>query len=179
MLGDVMADAMLAYRQGSNPDVDFALINAGGIRAAIGEGNITRGEAITSFPFSNSVVEVEYTGEEIESVLEGIVSDVNQVNGAAVTSFLQVSTGIRITYDPAGEVGSRLVNVTIGDALIDPAAVYTLVTTDYLMGGGDNFFQERADYFALDLQSDVFISYLGSASPINVTLDGRITAVSS
>lgn len=38
LLGDFMADAMFAYRRNSSEDVDFALINAGGIRATIDEG---------------------------------------------------------------------------------------------------------------------------------------------
>lgn len=179
LLGDVMADAMLAYRQTSNPDVDFAIINAGGIRAAIDEGNITRGEVLTSFPFGNAVVELEYSGQEIQDILEGIVSEINQINGGTVTSFLQLSSGIQIQYNPAGEVGSRLVSVTIGDAALDLKTTYTLVTLDYLAGGGDNFFVETTEYVTLDLQADVLISYLASESPLDVTLDGRITAVSS
>lgn len=179
LLGDVMADAMLVYRQASNPDVDFVIINAGGIRAPIDQGDITRGEVLTSFPFGNAVVELEYTGQEIQDVLEGIVSEVNQANGGAVTSFLQLSSGIRVVYNPDGELGSRLVNVTIGDAELDPAATYTLVTLDYLAGGGDNFFEERTDYITLDLQADVLVSYLAAESPIDVAIDGRITAVTS
>lgn len=178
LLGDVMADAMLAYRQASNPDVDFALINAGGIRAPIEEGNITRGEVLTSFPFGNAIVELEYTGQEIQDVLEGVVSGVNLVNGGTVTSFLQLSSGIRVEYNPDGEIGSRLVSVTIGGADIDTAVTYTLVTLDYLAGGGDNFFVETTDYITLDLQSDVLISHLASESPVDVAVDGRIAAVS-
>lgn len=179
LLGNVMADAMLAYRTASNPDVDFAIINAGGIRAPIDEGDITRGEVLTSFPFGNAIVELQYTGQEIRDVLEGIVSEVNQVNGETVTSFLQLSTGIRIEYNPDGEVGSRLVNVTVGGAALDLTTTYTLVTLDYLAGGGDNFFVETTDYITLDLQADVLVSYLASESPIEAAVDGRITAVSS
>lgn len=179
LLGDVMADAMLSYRQAANPDVDFALINAGGIRASIDQGDITRGEVLTSFPFGNAIVELQYTGQELQAVLEGIVSGVNQANGGEVTSFLQLSTGIRVVYNPGGAVGSRLVNVTIGEAELDPSATYTLVTLDYLAGGGDNFFEERTDYITLDLQADVLVSYLAAESPLDVAVDGRITAVTS
>ena len=58
LLGDFMADAMLAYRLNESASADFALINAGGIRATIDEGPITRGEVLTSFPFGNSLVEI-------------------------------------------------------------------------------------------------------------------------
>ena len=74
LLGDFMADAMLTYRQNLTADeVDFALINAGGIRATIDVGDITRGEVLTSFPFGNSIVELEFTGKDLWTVLEGIV----------------------------------------------------------------------------------------------------------
>jgi 2',3'-cyclic-nucleotide 2'-phosphodiesterase (5'-nucleotidase family) len=57
LLGDFMADAMLEYRLNQSSTADFALVNAGGIRATIDEGPITRGEVLTSFPFGNAVVE--------------------------------------------------------------------------------------------------------------------------
>ncbi|KAF2222716.1 5'-nucleotidase [Elsinoe ampelina] len=176
-LGDLMADAMLAYRRNASENVAFAIINGGGIRATIDVGPITRGEVLTAFPFGNAIVELTRSGQEIWDVLEGIVSKVNTVNGRPVTSFLQVSTGIKIEYNPNNAVGSRLVAVTIGDAPIDLAANYDFVTLDYLAGGGDNFFQISTDFIVLDLQADVLTGYLATESPIDFQLDGRITAV--
>ncbi|KAF4555690.1 Hypothetical protein D9617_2g056530 [Elsinoe fawcettii] len=176
-LGDFMADAMLAYRRNVSANVAFAIINAGGIRATIETGPVTRGEVLTAFPFGNAIVEITRTGQEIWDVLEGIVSKVNTINGRPVTSFLQVSRGIRIEYNPNNAVGSRLVSVTIGDGPIDLAANYDFVTLDYLAGGGDNFFQTSTDFITLDLQADVLTAYLATESPVNIALDGRITAV--
>lgn len=80
LLGDFMSDAMLAYRLNDSDTADFALINAGGIRATIDVGPITRGEVLTSFPFGNSVVEVQLSGADLWSVLEGLVSGVSEVS---------------------------------------------------------------------------------------------------
>ncbi|KAI0779341.1 Metallo-dependent phosphatase-like protein [Fomes fomentarius] len=44
LLGDFITDVMLTYRLNSTDNVDLALVNAGGIRATIDEGEITRGE---------------------------------------------------------------------------------------------------------------------------------------
>jgi 2',3'-cyclic-nucleotide 2'-phosphodiesterase (5'-nucleotidase family) len=96
LLGDFMADAMLAYRKNNSADVDFAIINAGGVRATIDEGDITRGEVLTSFPFGNAIVQIALTGKQIWDVLEGIVSTVNVANRKPVTSFFQVSQGIKL-----------------------------------------------------------------------------------
>ncbi|KPI42386.1 5'-nucleotidase [Cyphellophora attinorum] len=176
-LGDFMADAMLAYRKNLTDEVDFAIINAGGIRATIDEGTITRGEVLTSFPFGNSIVEITMTGQQIWDVLEGIVSEVNVENGEEVTSFFQVSRGIRVEYNPNAANGSKLVSVDIGDpdlAPIEPEEEYNLVTLDFLAGGGDNFFTPTTDFVSLDTQDEVLVQYIQAQSPVNIELSRRI-----
>lgn len=178
LLGNFMADAMLSYRRNLSSDVDFALINAGGIRATIDAGAITRGEVLTSFPFGNSVVEITFSGDDLWDVLEGIFSGVSQFNGDQVTSFLQVSQGIRIGYNPDNANGTKLVNVTIGDAPLDRDAEYQVVTLDFLAGGGDNFWEPVTEFAALDTQDEVLTRYIQSQTPIDVELEGRISVVS-
>jgi 2',3'-cyclic-nucleotide 2'-phosphodiesterase (5'-nucleotidase family) len=134
-LGDFMADAMLAYRLNNSDTADFAMINAGGIRATIDEGSITRGEVLTAFPFGNSIVEVQLSGDNLWNVLEGIVTGVSEFNGEEVTSFFQISRGIQVEYNPENNNGSKLVSVTIGDAPLAPDTVYNIVTLDFLAGG--------------------------------------------
>lgn len=177
LLGDVMADAAEAYGKGLNAEVDFALINAGGVRAAIDAGPITRGEILTAFPFGNSLVSLTRTGQEIWTVLEGIVSGVNQENGVGVTSFLQLSSNIRITYDPEASEGSKLSSILIGGEELDLSVDYTFITLDYLATGGDNFLVAATDFAVLDLQADVLEAYIAAQSPITVGLDGRIAVV--
>jgi 2',3'-cyclic-nucleotide 2'-phosphodiesterase (5'-nucleotidase family) len=173
-LGNFMTDAMLEYRRNSSDDVDFAIINAGGIRATIDEGDITRGEVLTSFPFGNSIVELTMSGQEIWDVLEGIVTGVNQINGEDITSFFQVSRGIVVEYNPEGNNGSKLVSVEIGDEPLDADEDYTFVTLDFLAGGGDNFFEPTTDFVSLDTQDEVLVMYIESQSPVNMTIQGRI-----
>lgn len=178
LLGDLMADAMLAYRQNASDDVDFALINAGGIRATIDQGPITRGEVLTSFPFGNSLVEITMSGAELWNVLEGIFSGVNPENNKEVTSFVQVSQGIQIEYNPETNDGSRLVSVTIGNNSLDREAEYKIVTLDFLAGGGDNFFATPfMDVVTLDTQEEVLIAYIRQKSPVDISLDGRMAVV--
>jgi len=177
LLGDFMADAMLSYRQNLSADADFALINAGGVRATIDAGTITRGEVLTAFPFGNSIVEITLSGDDLWNVLEGIFTGVNQFNGGEVTSFLQVSRGIKISYNPDNGNGTKLVNVTIGDAPLDRAAEYQIVTLDFLAGGGDNFFVPITDFATLDTQDEVLTQYIQAQSPVDISVDGRIAIV--
>lgn len=177
LLGDFMADAMLAYRKNNTEDVDFAIINAGGIRATIDEGDITRGEVLTSFPFGNAIVQIEVDGKYLWEVLEGIVTGVNVANGEEVTSFFQVSTGIKVDYNPENNNGSKLVAVTIGDQPLDNSTKYQVVTLDFIAGGGDNFFTPTTDFVTLDTQDEVLTQYIKSQTPVKIQLDKRIEVV--
>tara|TARA_R110002003_G_scaffold131_2_gene12307 strand:- start:9914 stop:11074 length:1161 start_codon:yes stop_codon:yes gene_type:complete len=177
LLGDFMADAMLAYRKNNSADVDFALINSGGVRATIDEGDITRGEVLTSFPFGNAIVQIALTGKQIWEVLEGIVTGVSVINGKVVTSFFQVSQGIKVDYNPKAANGSRLVEVTIGGQPLQNGTTYQVVTLDFLAGGGDNFFTPTTDFITLDTQDEVLVQYVKAQSPVNIKLDKRIEAV--
>ncbi|KAF2843022.1 Metallo-dependent phosphatase [Patellaria atrata CBS 101060] len=176
-LGNFMADAMLQYRLNLTNEVDFALINAGGIRAEIDEGPITRGEVLTAFPFGNAIVDLTFSGDEVWDILEGIISGVNLNNGEEVTSFFQVSRGIEIEYNPENGNGSKLVSVKIGNETLDREEEYTIVTLDFLAGGGDNFFTTETEFASLGTQDEVLVDYIRSQTPVNVTLEGRIRVV--
>lgn len=177
LLGDFMADAMLAYRKNNTQDVDFAIINAGGVRATIDEGDITRGEVLTSFPFGNAIVQIALTGKQLWEALEGIVTGVSVTNGKPVTSFFQVSKGIKVEYNPKAANGTRLVSVTIGDKPLSNSTTYQVVTLDFIAGGGDNFFTPTTDFITLDTQDEVLTQYIKSQTPVDIKLDKRIEAV--
>ncbi|KAK4640002.1 hypothetical protein QC761_611250 [Podospora bellae-mahoneyi] len=182
LLGNFMADAMLQYRvNNTTPETApaFALINAGGVRATIDEGPITRGEVLTSFPFGNAIVEISMSGERLWSTLEGIMSKVNQVNGRPVTSLLQVSRGIVIEYNPDATATTKLVAITIGGKPLDKTAEYRIVTLDFLAGGGDNFFDPPfTNPIVLDTQDQVLVDYIGYKTPVDIKLEGRIKPIS-
>ena len=71
--------------------VDFAFTNAGGIRADIPTGDITRGEVIEAFPFQNVLATTTLTGAQVEEVLE---------QGASGQRGMVQISGLRFTYDP-------------------------------------------------------------------------------
>ena len=174
-----MTDAMLEYRLNQSTTADCAIINSGGIRATIDAGEITRGEVLTAFPFGNAVVEIKLSGADVWDVIEGIVSDVNVKNGKEVTSFFQISTGIKVQYNPDAVSGGRLVAVEIDGEPLDEAKEYGIVTLDFLAGGGDNIFTATKDFVTLDTQDEVLVQYVKKTSPIDISLDGRIEKVSA
>ncbi|CAI2172712.1 10956_t:CDS:2 [Funneliformis geosporum] len=71
-MGNLITDAMLESR--NNSDVHAAFMNAGGIRAGLLKGNITRENVVTVLPFDNSLVEIKMTGQNVTDMLESVVS---------------------------------------------------------------------------------------------------------
>ena len=107
-----------------NHPVDVALINHhGGLRAPIGEGPITLGEAFNVMPFENEVWLLELSGEELAELVAFIPE-----NGTSMlwpVSFEVTAEGVE--------------NVLVGGEEIDPERTYTLVATDYQANGGNEF----------------------------------------
>lgn len=173
-LGNVMTDAIQYYR---NEHADFSIINAGGIRAAIDAGDITRGEVLTSFPFGNAITEVTMSGADVLKLLEGCVSRVNQFNRNTITSWFQVSHTLQVQYNPDLQAGGRLIRALINGELVDVSKSYVIATLDFLAGGGDNIFPEMSGYVPLDLQDEVLVVYVNETSPIDAAIEGRIKIV--
>ncbi|RDE09109.1 bifunctional metallophosphatase/5'-nucleotidase [Pelagibacterium lacus] len=133
-MGNLVADAMLAAS-----GADIAIQNGGGLRASIDAGEITMGEAITVLPFSNTLATVEISGADVIDALENGVSDIE--NGAG--RFPQVA-GLKYAYTLANPVGERVSDVQVQDeagewVAIDEDATYTVVTNNYMRGGGDGY----------------------------------------
>ncbi|GAB0133541.1 hypothetical protein EsDP_00001948 [Epichloe bromicola] len=181
LLGQVVTDAMLEYGQnqtkgadGKKPD--FAIINAGGIRATIDQGNITHGEVTTSFPFGNAVTQLKYSGSDVRKILEGCVSRVSQFNQKKTSSWFQVSRNIVIEYDPTKDAGSRLANVTVGGRALDDKTEYNVVTVDFVAGGGDNLLKPVRDFVTLESLDQVLVSFISNHSPLQNALEKRVVS---
>ncbi|PBP15407.1 putative 5`-nucleotidase protein, partial [Diplocarpon rosae] len=87
---------------------------------------------VTSFPFANAVVAFEIRGEEIWTMLEGAFAMVNQDTGKPVTSGIQVSENIQITFNHAAAPARKLISVRIGDEELVRSKIYHIVTLDFL-----------------------------------------------
>jgi 5'-nucleotidase len=138
-LGDVIADAQLAYTTGAGAQI--ALMNPGGIRADLvadkpAPDDVSYGEAFTVQPFNNLVVTQTFTGAQLKDVLEQQFAG---FDGQTAQRILQVSAGFSYAYDRSGPAGSRVSGMTLNGTAIDPAATYRITTNDFLANGGDGF----------------------------------------
>ncbi|MFG3157450.1 bifunctional metallophosphatase/5'-nucleotidase [Streptomyces sp. NPDC048219] len=144
-LGDLIADAQLAYGKSLDPETDLALMNPGGIRAPLtyaakageGDGVVTYAEGFTVQPFANTVNLRSYTGAQLIQALKEQVSGGNE----AAPKILQVSSGLTYTLDLTKTGADRVVtgSVRLNGAPIDPAATYRVAMNSFLAGGGDGF----------------------------------------
>jgi 5'-nucleotidase len=180
-LGDVIADAMLAYTGAAKSQI--GLMNPGGIRTSLvyadsrgGErpGQVTYGECFTVQPFNNLVVTLSYTGAQLKTVLE------QQWQGQTTPKVLQVSAGFSYTYDLSRPLGDRVSNMALGGVPIDPATTYRVGTNDFLANGGDGFTAlragvERATAPGFDI--DALTAYLQAHAPVPPGPTNRITRV--
>lgn len=117
-VGDVVADAMLH----ATGDAHIAITNSGGLRADLREGEIRLVDVQAVMPFDNALVTVDLAGSQlVDLVAVGTNGDhgIIQVSGARIT------------------VGENGVAVLVNGTPVEPDSTYRVVTTDFLLGGGD------------------------------------------
>ncbi|CAN7145028.1 5'-nucleotidase C-terminal domain-containing protein [Rhizobium sp. LjRoot254] len=179
-MGNLVAEAMLDRVK--DQGVTIAIQNGGGVRASIDAGPVTMGEVLTVLPFQNSVATFQITGADLTAGLENGLSQLEEGAGR----FAQVA-GMKYSFDPKKPVGSRVISVEVMEGgkmvALDPAKTYSVVTNNYVRGGGDGYkiFAEKAKNaydFGPSLE-DVTAAYIGKHSPYKPFTDGRITIVDS
>lgn len=130
-LGSFVADIMRA----TVPDSDVAATNSGGLRSDIGPGRITYGDVFNALPFENRMAVLDVSGEELLEFLRfGVAGKhgIFQVSGVVVEV---LAPGAKACRPEDG----RLVSARFDDGrAIDPGARYSLVTNDFVAGGGDS-----------------------------------------
>lgn len=176
-MGNVVADAMLERVKGQG--ISIALLNGGGVRAAIDAGPVTMGEVLAVLPFQNTLSTFQLSGADVVAALENGASQYEEGAGR----FAQVA-GLSYAVDPKAPVGSRISDVKVqidGQwAAIDPGKMYGVVSNNYMRGGGDGYKilatnAKDAYDFGPDL-ADVLAGYLAAKGEgFAPRLDGRIT----
>ena len=170
-MGNLIADAMLD--RVADQGIVIALQNSGGIRADIDAGQVTMGEVLTVLPFQNTLSTFQISGATLMEALENSASQIEDGSGR----FLQVA-GMTLTVDLSMDPGSRISDVMVGGAPIDPAATYGVVSNNFVRNGGDGFamFTDAANAydFGPDL-ADVVAEYMAAEGAYAPYTDGRIT----
>ncbi|MBA2875859.1 bifunctional metallophosphatase/5'-nucleotidase [Thermaerobacillus caldiproteolyticus] len=168
-LGNLIADA-----QRDSMKTDFAFMNPGGIRADIEQGEVIWGELYNVQPFSNQLVKMTLTGEQVRRLL-------NQQWQSNQTRILQIS-GLKYTWDAKKPIGEKVVDIYLPDGTkLDPNAEYTVTVNSFLADGGDNFtvLTEGKNREVGPVDLDALINYIKKLpQPFDANTEGRIQKIS-
>jgi 2',3'-cyclic-nucleotide 2'-phosphodiesterase (5'-nucleotidase family) len=170
-LGNFVADGMRAQASLKlGKHVDLAMMNGGGLRRnTIGEGDVSARDIFELLPFENALVTMDLTGEQVLKLL-----------GVIVTS-REAQSGAHLTYVIKADKSFQLESAKLGDKAIDPAAMYTIVTIDYIVSvGGERYgvLREGKNTKALGITlRDAVMDYVKAETAagrgIKPNLDGR------
>lgn len=161
-LANAFADWMLwrAY-QADSLRADVAIFNLGGLRTEWGKGLIKKSDVFELMPFENELVSVEISVQDFEKLIQIM----NQKPGAPIAGFkLKLKDGERATFEMNNQKRETI----------------WVVTSDYLINGGDNFdFGTiiNKHYYSISLRKAIFDRF-ESAKPnqyqIVSKIDGRV-----
>lgn len=118
-LGNLVADS-LGLGCGR---VDMGLMNVGGIRQDMPQGEVSEGLLLATFPFANRMTIIEISGAHLQEAMQA----------AARKGGEGVSQNVRVVTGPDGVVD----NVIIDGKPIDARKSYLVCTIDYLANGND------------------------------------------
>jgi 2',3'-cyclic-nucleotide 2'-phosphodiesterase (5'-nucleotidase family) len=171
-IGNFMADAVFSesntvFKQRTNKNIDLVLLNHGGIRAIIPEGNITTRTAYEVMPFENSVVVVALKGKQINEMLT-YLSKAKRAH--------PVSNQLQLILNSDFSIKSALIN----GKTIDEEKIYYVATNDYLYNGGDRmtFFKPNDSLYVLDYKiRNILIDKFKKTDTINPKIDDRFIQI--
>lgn len=120
-LGNLLADMLLEQADGYFGAIDFAMLNYGGIRAALPADTVRRGHLMEILPFQNFVAVVEMDGKLTQQFLNHWAAK----GGTPVSAVrFAISEGVATSVRIKGQA-------------IDPVRTYRVVMPDYVANGGD------------------------------------------
>jgi 2',3'-cyclic-nucleotide 2'-phosphodiesterase (5'-nucleotidase family) len=121
-LGNFVVDLQLAQSEPIyGKPIDLSLTTNGGLRVPLPAGDITTGHIFELMPFENEMVVLTLGGESVRQLFDLAAESKYAVIGNATYT---VSNG-------------KATDIKIKGQPFDPNNTYTLLTSDYLAGGGD------------------------------------------
>jgi 2',3'-cyclic-nucleotide 2'-phosphodiesterase (5'-nucleotidase family) len=115
------------YERGSElaDNVDFAMLNKGGIRRDLPKGYITEGQVITTFPFNNRLVVMDIKGKDLRAAFDVMA----RVGGNGVSHHIEATF--------VGGDNPHAVDILLNGKPLEDDKTYRVATIDYMANGGD------------------------------------------
>lgn len=163
-LGNLLAETVLESGRDHFGRADVAMLNYGGIRAALPKDSIRVGHVMEMLPFVNTLQLVKMRGELLQLFLDHWAAK----GGTPIA-------GVRFAIS-----AGKAVEVYVNGASLDPELEYWVVMPDYVANGGDGcgFLSEAThvstDLLLFDVVLAGFRKTLVAGRTLNAALDGRI-----
>jgi len=165
-LGNLIADILMeecnpVFKNMSGKNIDFCLLNYGGIRGTMNRGNITQYDLFTIMPFKNFATVVKLDGNKILELLKYLSKE----------NIAHPVSGINIEFN------DEKITTIIGGKKFDINKSYYVLTSNYLQEGGDkmNFFKDPLELIELNLNiRDILINNIKKRKSVSSKLDNRI-----
>lgn len=133
-----VCSSMLKKVRDNHFDVHLAILNAGSVRTSLQKGDIRLSDAYDILPFSNTLVLVTLTGQEIKKTIEEAIALATRKDRPATGAFPYLGDA---RYAAEGSTITRL-ELAAPDGTwkpVDPEAVYRVVVNGFIAGGGDEY----------------------------------------
>ena len=155
-LGNFVADALLLQsRKELNTEIDFSIVNNGGIRIpSLPAGEITVGNIFELMPFDNAIALMEVKGKIVQQL----------INKAAAKGGWPVAGMQYMIYKGTAE------QIYINNKKLDTLATYHFVCSDYIANGGDDcaFLNFEKKLLSPILFRNLLINYI-----LSLTAEGK------
>lgn len=166
-MGNLMADIVLEeaapiFKSRTGNNLDFVVLNYGGVRSIISAGNVTARNAYEVMPFENYIAIVEMSGTAVRELITFLASarDAHPI------------AGMQIVLDKNGSLES----VNIQGKPFDENRNYFVGTSDYLVQGGPSvgFFKDTISTTHIDyLLRNAIIDHFKKADTLKAAVDDR------
>jgi 2',3'-cyclic-nucleotide 2'-phosphodiesterase (5'-nucleotidase family) len=166
LLNNFVAD--LIFQKGNeylrkeyNISASICLLNSGGLRSGLPKGAITIENVYELMPFENVLVAIQISGKDVKAMMNRIAKK----GGMPESGFV-----MGIKSDTAQ-------NIMIGNSAFDVSKNYTIITSDYLIAGGDDMtcFANAIATYTLSIKvRDAIIEYLREQTKKNLTINSKL-----
>ncbi len=166
-MGNFMADVVLEetktlFIKQTGKELDFVVLNRGGIRSIISAGEVTARNAFEVMPFENYISVVELDGKAVRNLIHYLIE----------ASRIHPISGMQIVLDKTGHLES----VNINGSPFDENRNYYVATSDYLVQGGPSigFFNEMVSvHDTRYLLRNAIIDHFKKVDTVEAQVDDR------
>ena len=166
-LGNLLADLCFemgnpVFNKKTKTNIDFVMMNAGGLRAPIPKGPVSVQNAFSLMPFENDLVVTKLSGKKVKALFD---------------YFIEKQRPHPLSKNVQVVISGNEYSVNINGKPFDENQSYYVLTNDYLQNGGDgmDFFAAPEALVGLNYKvRNAILDYFTKVDLLEATLDDRV-----